>query len=516
MAQTSSVIVVGAGLGGILAAARLADQGYQVTVVEKNSGPGGRCGQIVHDGHRFDIGPTLLLMPEVFRSAYAGLGERLEDHLELVRIDPTYQIHFDDDTHLALSGDLERLKPQLESIEPGSFSALLRYLAEGDRHYRLSLRHFVGRDYANLAEYLSPRNVWRIIFELHALRRHYAAVSSYFKDPHLRAALSFQNMYLGLSPFDAPSTYSLLQYTELADGVWLPRGGMYSLVQSLVRLAEARGVRFLYAAPVERIEVSATGNAISGVRFTNGGGLPADVVVADADLPYVYQHLLPQSETARRMDRLEYTCSAFTFYWALDKVYPQLATHNVFLAHDYRASFDAIFRERTLPDRPSVYVHAPSRADASAAPAGRDTLMALVPVGHLGAERDWEVLRARARAAVLGHLASVGISDLERHIVFEQCYTPRHWARRFNLSRGSAFGLSHGVWQVGYFRPHNQHALYHNLYFVGASTHPGGGLPMVLESARLTTERIARDRAAGQPRRQRAAAAPNEPPNIRA
>jgi phytoene desaturase len=216
--------------------------------------------------------------------------------------------------------------------------------------------------------------------------------------------------------------------------------------------------------------------------------------VANADLPYVYQNLLPDASMARRMDRLDYTCSAFTFYWALDRVYPQLGTHNVFLANDYRASFDAIFHDRTLPAEPSTYVHAPARVDPSAAPAGRDTLMALVPVGHLDARQDLEVLRARARAAVLKNLERLGIRDLEQHLLFEQCYTPRTWAGLFNLCRGSAFGLSHGVWQVGYFRPHNRHAHYSNLYFVGASTHPGGGLPMVMESARLTAVRIERDR----------------------
>jgi phytoene desaturase len=491
MHQSPCVVVIGAGVGGIAAAARLAQLGCTVTVLEKHPAPGGRCGQIVRDGHRFDIGPTLLLMPELFRATYAALSERLEDHLHLRRIDPTYHIHFDDGSQLALTGDLEALKPQLEAIEPGSFAALLRFLAEGDRHYRLSLRHFVGRDWSSLAEYLSPRNMLRIVFELHALRRHYSALGDYFHDPRLRAAFSFQNMYLGLSPFDAPATYSLLQYTELADGVWFPQGGLYSVVESLTQIAEAAGVRFVYGAPVDQIEVD--GERARGVRLQNGSRMTADVVVANADLPYVYSQLLPDRTAARRLDGLEHTCSAFTFYWGVDRVYPQLGTHNVFLAGEYRASFDRIFRDHTLPDDPSVYVHAPARADASAAPAGQDTVMALVPVGHLGAHRDWEMLRARARAAVLRRLAQVGISDLEQHLKFEVCYAPKTWAGLYNLSRGSAFGLSHGVWQVGYLRPRNRHARCRNLYFVGASTHPGGGLPMVLESARLTTERIQAD-----------------------
>jgi phytoene desaturase len=298
-------------------------------------------------------------------------------------------------------------------------------------------------------------------------------------------------MYLGLSPFDAPSTYSLLQYIELADGVWFPKGGLYRVVESLVAIAESAGARFVYRAPVAAVEVDAS--HATGVRLEDGSRLAADVVLLNADLVYAYRHLLPDLRLGKRMERLESTCSTFSFYWGLDRAYPQLGTHNVFLATEYRASFDRIFRDHTLPDEPSVYVHAPARIDPSAAPAGQDTLMALVPVGHLGGNQDWDVLRARARAAVLHRLAQMGITDVERHIKFEICYTPETWARLYNLHRGSAFGLSHGIWQVGYFRPRSRHPRYSNVYFVGASTHPGGGAPMVLESARLTCARIKAD-----------------------
>ena len=219
------------------------------------------------------------------------------------------------------------------------------------------------------------------------------------------------------------------------------------------------------------------------------------MIVANADLPYVYAHLLPDQREADHLDRLQYTCSAIMFYWGVDTVYPQLGTHNVFLAGDYRGSFDRIFKDHTLPDEPSFYLHAPTRTDPSAAPLGEDTLMALVPVGHLDAatSQDWDALQARARSAVLRRLADAGIADLEKHLKFEVTYTPHDWMRRYNLAKGAAFGLSHNFLQVGYLRPHNRHRRYGNLYFVGSSTHPGTGLPMVLLSARLTTERILKD-----------------------
>ncbi len=500
MAKPLTAIIIGAGLGGIVTAARLAQNGYHVTVFEKNGAPGGRCDQLVRDGHRFDTGPTLFLMPEIFAEAYAALGERMEDHLDLRRIDPTYRIHFDDGLELALTSNINTMQAQLEAIEPGSFGGFLDYMAEGHRHYRLSLAKFVGRNFNNIFEYFSLRNL-PLLFTMKALVKHYDNIGRYFRDPRLKAAFTFQNMYLGLSPYDAPATFSLLQYTELADGVWFPMGGMYRVIESLAELATARGVRFVYNSPVSKIEVA--NDRATGVLLADGRHVAADLVVANADLPYVYRHLLPDPAAAGRLDRKKFTCSAIMFYWGVDKTYPQLGHHNVFLAGDYRASFDRIFDDYTLPDEPSFYVHAPARTDPAAAPAGQDTLMVLVPVGHLDEShaQDWPALQARARQTVFERLEKMGVTGLPEHIKFEVSYTPQDWLSLYNLARGSAFGLSHNFTQVGYLRPQNRHSKYRNLYFAGASTHPGTGLPIVLLSARLTTERILQDFGSAAPER---------------
>ncbi len=498
MPTRPTALVIGAGLGGIAAAGRLARSGYNVTVLEKNARPGGRCDQIVRDGHRFDTGPTLFLMPEVFAETYAALGERMEDHLDLRRIDPTYRIRFDDGLQLSLTGDLNALQSQVEAIEPGSFPALLRYLDEGYLHYHTSLERFVGRNFYHLLDYFSLQNL-PLLFKLKALVKHYDNIGRYFTDPHLKAAFTFQNMYLGLSPFDAPATYSLLQYTELAGGVWFPMGGLYQVVEDLVSIAEGLGVRFLYNTPVRAIQVA--GRRATGVTLPDGAFLPADLVIANADLPYVYQNLLPDAGPAAKVDRLRYTSSAVMFYWGIDREVPELGVHNIFLGGDYRASFDRIFRDHSLPERPSFYVHAPARVDPAAAPAGQDTLFVLVPCGHLAEGQDWDALRRQARQSVLERLAEAGIPDLEPGIKFEIKFDPHTWERQYNLAHGAAFGLSHNFWQVGYLRPHNRHARYGNLYFVGSSTHPGTGLPMVLLSARLTVERILHDQPAPLPGR---------------
>ncbi len=492
MAKKPSAIVIGAGIGGLATAGRLARNGYEVTVVEKNSHAGGRCDQIVKDGHRFDVGPSLFLMPQIFEETYAALGEKMSDHLDLRRIDPTYTVRFDDGTQLALTANIHAMQAQLEALEPGAFGGFLRYLNEGYHHYHLSLEKFVGRNFYSYLDYFSLRNL-PLLFKLKALRKHYANVGRYFNHPHLKAAFTFQNMYLGLSPYDAPATYSLLQYTELADGVWFPLGGMYRIIETLTTIAAKLGARFVYNAPVERIMHD--GKRASSVRLKDGRKLEADVIVVNADLPYAYRELLKDEAEAKKLDRKKYTCSAIMFYWGVDKVYPQIQHHNVWLAGDYQASFDRIFQDNTLPQEPSFYVHAPARTDPAAAPAGQDTLMVLVPVGHLDEARpqDWEALKAKARSTVLARLKDIGVDDLEQHSKFEVCYTPRQWQSLYNLEKGAAFGLSHNFGQVGYLRPRNRHAQLHNVYFAGASTHPGTGLPIVLLSARLTTERILKD-----------------------
>jgi phytoene desaturase len=488
--QKSTALVIGAGIGGIATAARLAKNGYDVTVLEKESTPGGRANQIVRDGHRFDIGPTLFLMPEIWEETFAALGERMSDHLELKRIDPTYKVHFDDGLQLELTSNIGDMQTQLENVEKTAFTGFLNYIAEGSKHYKMSVEKFVGRNFHNIFEYFSLRNL-PLLFQLKALKKHYANVSKYFKDDRLKAAFTFQNMYLGLSPYDAPATYSLLQYTELAEGVWYPMGGMYAGIQALVKVAEKLGVKFIYNAPVKTMKEEK--GKISSVVTEDGQEFKADIFVGNADLPYIYKELLPKNREAKKLDKKLYTCSTIMFYWGVDKGYPQIAHHNVFLGGDYKASFDRIFNDHTLPEEPSFYVHAPARTDPAAAPNGQDTLYVLVPVGHLDArsEQDWDALVNRARQTVFERLAKeMGADDLREHIKFEIVYQPKFWKERFNLEKGAAFGLSHNFWQVGYLRPQNRHKKYKNLYFTGASTHPGTGLPIVLLSARLTTERI--------------------------
>ena len=487
--KSPSVLVIGAGVGGLTTAAHLARQGFQVTILEKNSRPGGRCDTFSQQGHHFDTGPTLLVMPLLYETEFAALGVSFWDLLELQRVDPTYRLVFDDGTDLALTSDMKAMQDRLEAIEPGAFHGFLRYLEEGHRHYHTAMARLVGRDFRTPGSFFNLGNL-PLLHQIKPLTPHYRNMAQYFKSPRLKAAFTFQDVYMGLSPFEAPATFSMMPYTELAHGVWYPRGGMYRLIEALVAVAQQAGVQFSYNTAVSQIEIS-EGRA-PGVRLADGRRLGADVVVANADLPYVYQNLLPQDKHARAMDRKRYSCSTVSFFWGVDKVVSELGPHTLFLADDYRANFDSIIRDLTIPENPSLYLHAPARLDPKTAPAGEDTLIAIVPVGHLDPEesQDWVQIRDRARREVFRRLATLGIEGLDQHLKFEVNYTPLSWKKRYNLVKGSTHGLCHNLTQLGYLRPRNRHPRYENLYFVGASTHPGTGLPTAMVSGRLAARRI--------------------------
>ncbi|MEW6568612.1 MAG: phytoene desaturase family protein [Chloroflexota bacterium] len=412
--------------------------------------------------------------------------------LDLRRVDPTYHLFFDDGQQLELTPDSERTRSQLEAIEPGSYASLLRYLEEGGRRYSLAMEHIVRRNFRSLTEFLNPASIL-VFLRLHALTGHYRHMQAFFHQPRLKAAFTFQDMYMGLSPFEAPATFSMLQFTELAHGVWFPRGGMYAIIEALLALAQRQGVEFCFNCPVERILIR--DGLVRGVQLSDGRCLESETVLANADLPYVYRQLLPADGSAARLERLRYSCSTVNFLWCLDRPFPQLQPHMLFLSDRYRRNFDAILHERTLAAEPSVFVHAPTRLDPALAPPRHDTVIGIVPVGHIShrSNQDWDDLTLRARQAVMARLASLGMTDFEAHLKFEIRFAPPDWLKRFNLVRGATHGLAHTLLQMGYFRPHNRHPRYPNLYFAGASTHPGTALPTALVSGRLAAERLLQD-----------------------
>jgi len=280
---------------------------------------------------------------------------------------------------------------------------------------------------------------------------------------------------------------------ELTDGVWFPRGGMNAVSERLEAIAIENGVEFRYKSPVTQIR---TGNKkVEGVILGDGTFHSADVVIANADLPYVYQELLPRGREYNRIKRMGYTCSALVFHWGMDTVLPGLEQHNIYVSSDFKKNIEAVFKGNGLSEEPNFYVHSSARGDKSSAPEGEDSISVIVPVGHIKdvEDCDWEDARNKLRGQVLKRMATEGYPDLEKHIKFEKVYTPVTWQNMFSLSRGATFGsLNHNLLQMGYFRPHNRHDTYGNLFFAGGSTHPGNGVPLALISAKLTAEKVIR------------------------
>jgi phytoene desaturase len=485
-----TAIVIGAGIGGIATSIFLSRHGYEVTVFEKNSSPGGRCSQLIRDGHRFDLGATMLLMPGIYRKVFQSLGIPLFVNNNITSLEDLYKIYFDNNDCITFTTDENRMKEQLERFEPGSFKKSQKYVSEGYSIFQVGMKKMICRNFHNLFQFVNFRNIGLLV-KLKIYISNYNYARKFFHNPHLIMAYTFQNIYVGQSPFSSPALFSMVPAAELTEGSFFPEGGMYSIVSKLLTEAQSLGITFRYDSPVGKINIS--GKRATGITLEDGTEHNAEVIVANADLPYVYRSLLPESKKSKRIDRMKYSCSAICYHWGLDKHYPQLGHHSVFLSDGFREGLDSIFKDKSVGSDPSFYVHAPTRTDRSAAPEGHDTLSVVAGAGHVDKNKnqDWNELKERTRTAVIKRLKQLGLNDIEDHIKFEICYTPENWEKACNVSRGSVFGsLAHNILQMGYFRPHNRHSRYNNLYFVGGSTHPGNGIPNVLVSSKLVAERI--------------------------
>ena len=461
---------------------------------------------------RFDQGPSLLLLPHLFREAFADLDTSLDaEGVELMKCEPNYNLWFSDGESFELSTDVSRMKNEVEKWEgKDGFERYLGFLQEAHRHYELSVTHVLKKNFTSILSMARP-SFLRHLLALHPFESIYSRASKYFYTERLRRVFTFGSMYMGMSPFDAPGTYSLLQYTELAEGIWYPKGGFHSVIDALVRVGERYGVTYRLSTPVSSIQLSSDGRRATGVTLPNGETKSADVVIINADLVYAYNNLLPPSLKANALQKRSASCSSISFYWAMNRTIPELTTHNIFLADDYRESFDDIFKKQLIPSQPSFYVNVPSRIDPAAAPAGKDAIVVLVPVGHLLDEKegsgikieshqDWHSMIAKARETVFSTIeARTGAQDLQGALLKEIVNTPQSWKDVFNLDKGAILGLSHSFFNVLSFRPSTRHAGIDRLHFVGASTHPGTGVPICLAGSKITSEQVLEGFGMGKP-----------------
>lgn len=483
MART---IVVGAGLGGLSAAIRLAARGWDVTVYDKNPEPGGRMSTVTEGGFTWDVGPTLIMMPEVLHELFAAAGRRLEDYLDLRCVDPYYRVVFEEGKHLDLTGTLPRMVESAEALEPGGGAKYLRFLAEAERLSRRTRSALVERSFDGLRDLARP-DVLLSLVRARPLGTVASAVAEHFASPELRRAFSFQTLYLGTRPDRTPAAYLMIPFVEAALGVWYPQGGVHQIALAMARLCRELGVQIALDTPVRKIVTR--GRRAVGVLLDGARTERADVVVANAEWGYTQRELLDRGQRAAGRD---YGCSGVLFLAAVKG--PIEGPHHTFiLSSDFEGNIADIFEHRRLPEQPSIYLSRPTASDPSLAPPGTELLYILVPGPTLEGGVDWARELPMFRKRVLDRLSCVGLHDLDGRILAETVLTPETFGARYNLSHGSAFGLAATLLQSGPFRPTIRSRLYDNLYHAGGSSHPGGGVPIVTLAGRMAAERIEAD-----------------------
>lgn len=484
---TDRVVVIGAGLGGLSAALRLAGAGREVTVLEREAVPGGRAGVLEDRGYRFDTGPTVLTMPEFLDDALGCVGERVADWLELVRLSPAYRAHFPGGSTLDVHADVEAMAAEVRLVcGPAEAAGYRRFMDFVTRLYRLQLSRFIDRNLDSPLDLLRPPLAR--LAALGGFRRLAPKVGQFLKDPRTRRVFSFQAMYAGLSPYDALALYAVIAYFDSVAGVYAPRGGMHAVPRALAGAAAKHGVSLRYATAASRIELS--GDRAVAVHTAGGERLPADAVVVNADLPVAYRELLPPHVRPRRLDRLRYSPSCFLLLAGSPATYRGAAHHNVHFGRAWRRSFAELVDHRQLMADPSLLVSVPTYSDPGLAPAGRSSYYVLVPTPNLDARLDWDAIGGRFRDEVVDRLERLGYVGFGDAIEVEHRTTPADWRRR-GLERGTPFSAAHTFRQTGPFRSANLAPGLANVVFAGSATQPGVGVPMVLLSGRLAAERIA-------------------------
>ncbi|HKX32014.1 MAG TPA: phytoene desaturase family protein [Blastocatellia bacterium] len=482
-----SVIIIGGGLGGLSAAIHLSLAGYEVAIYEGQERVGGRANLIERDGFTFDTGPSLLNYPWVFEELFHAAGRDLSDYLTLLPVDPSVHFQWPDGAHFTLSSNLQSLLRECERIEPGSSPRVFAFLRDASLKYRMSFEKLICRNEDQPLKWIGALSL-RELSRLSVWRSLNAELAGFFRSRYLREALGSYGMYLGGSPYDLPGLFSILSYGEMAYGLWLPKGGIYSLVRALERLARELGVTIQTGRRVRKIAVN--GRRVTGIELEDGGFHPSSIVVSNVDVPTTETELLNSSRRRGKIGRM--TAGVITFYWGVRGRIGNLGHHTIFLPGDFVGAFDDLFRRKVIPCDLPFYLAVPSETDPDLAPSGDSTVFALAPTPLLSEmpQIDWPSAVERVKAQMLERLSAHRIDLGPERIVTEEVYTPLDWSRRFGLFDGSAFGAAHTFFQVGPFRSRNYSDEIAGLYYVGASTTPGTGMPMVVLSGKLTAERI--------------------------
>ena len=481
---TDHVVVVGAGLAGLSTALRLAGAGRKVTVIERESVPGGRNGLLNQSGYAFDTGPSVLTMPDLIADALACVGEDIKDWLDLVPLKPLYRAFYADGSQLDVHADTNQMREEIaKTISPAEAIGYSKYVDFVTKLYKYEMKDFIDRNIDSPLNLLTP-NLARLI-ALGGFRRLAPKVNQFLKDPRTQRIYSFQAMYAGVSPQQALAIYAVIAYMDSVNGVFFPKGGMHAVPRALAGAAQKHGVTFKYNTTVTGIEKS-NGRA-TAVLTNTGERITCDVVVLNPDLPVAWKELL--GKEPRSIKRLKYSPSCATLLIGSNKSYDRLAHHNIHFGQDWDGIFDELIKKKTLMSDPSILVTVPSKDDASLVPPGKTSYYVLFPTPNLSADIDWKKIGPKYRDQMIKALEDRGYDGFGDSIEFEHMTTPLDWKEQ-GMKMGAPFASAHTFFQTGPFRPKNLAAGYENVVFAGSGTQPGVGVPMVLISGRLAAERI--------------------------
>jgi phytoene desaturase len=494
--KPQTAIVIGSGFGGLASAIRLQALGLQVTIVEQRERVGGRAYQMKESGYTFDMGPSLITAPSIIGAVFERAGKKLDEVLPLMPLDPFYRVFFHDHSRFEYNGspegmksemrrynaaDAERYDDFMEAIKPIYEEVILKGLGSRPFGDPLTMIKF--------APTAIRLGAWRTATQF---------ADKYFKDWRHRFVFSFHALYIGGNPFHCPAIYQMIPYLERAQGVWYTPGGMYSLTKALEKAFVDMGGTVLTSTPVQQIRVGeVAGRKVAQGVETAAGFMPADMVVSNADVGFTYAKLIAPEHrrkwTDAKVNKQEFTMSCFLMFLGIKKRYPELAHHTLILAERYKELLKDIFKNKILPDDFSMYLHAPTRSDDSMAPPGCESLMVLVPVANQQSGIDWKTQSQPYADKILDFLEQWGLTDLRDNLEVFKLFTPDDFESQLSAWRGNAFGIEPRLSQTGYFRPHNRSEDVQGLYFAGAGTHPGAGVPGVMLSAEAAEKCIIED-----------------------
>ncbi|MFI3135898.1 MAG: phytoene desaturase family protein [Methylococcaceae bacterium] len=490
MSKKKQIIIVGAGPGGLCAGMLLSHRGFNVSIFEKNAEVGGRNRPVRLDKFVFDTGPTFLLMKYVLDEMFTLCGKRSDDYLTFFKLDPMYRLLFNDNA-VDVYSDRDKMRAELQRTFPEGSAGFDRYIEQEGKRFR-KLYPCIKRNYSSLKAFFS----WDLLKAVPYLALNHSVFSNlgrYFKAEKMRLIFSFQSKYLGMSPWECPALFTMLSYLEHEYGIYHVKGGLNQIAAAMAKVITEQGGDIYTNTAVSELIIA--NKMVKGVRLADGSEVLADEVIVNADFSYAMTHLVApdalKQHSPERLKKLDYSCSTFMLYLALDQTYPDLSHHSIVFANDYKTNISNIFGHKTLSDDFSFYVQNAGVTDASLAPAGQSGLYILVPMPNNSSAIDWDAHCMVMREKVLDALSvRLSLTDIREHILHEKIITPQSWETEENVFMGATFSLSHKFSQLLYWRPHNQFQELDHCYLVGGGTHPGSGLPTIYESARISADLI--------------------------